>query len=312
MPLRILSDFDGVFTEPSAEAGRVREHFRDALVRLTRLGPDGVDRLFEAADREIAARPGKHGWIESGRITAFADEDLFIRNNALAAIFDAEAEGTGPGVAHAAGIDPAELARALEGLRAEGFPAFTGVAQWAFVETTRETREGKHDPMEPDSARALRGWVEAGHDVVVVSNSGTDRVLDLLARSGVDAANDEWGGAGTRAAGHVRVRGGARKFQLGATPAALAAAGREMDVSRPTYEKILREERPDAVIGDVFSLDLALPLHLARSEPAAFPGLRLYLRARHYTPAWSREWFAAGGEGTARVAAIESLDRVCG
>jgi hypothetical protein len=63
-------------------------------------------------------------------------------------------------------------------------------------------------------------------------------------------------------------------------------AGYRVETSRPLYESILKEERPGAVVGDVFSLDLALPLHLSRSGELG--PVQAFLRERHYTPEWSR------------------------
>ena len=50
------------------------------------------------------------------------------------------------------------------------------------------------------------------------------------------------------------------------------------------------------IVGDVFSLDLALPLELARRPRArASAGPRLVLRRRPYTPAWSADYFTGNG-----------------
>ena len=43
----------------------------------------------------------------------------------------------------------------------------------------------------------------------------------------------------------------------------------------------------DVVIGDVFSIDLALPQALREAGAAGLHGLCVLLRRNHYTPAWS-------------------------
>jgi hypothetical protein len=63
----------------------------------------------------------------------------------------------------------------------------------------------------------------------------------------------------------------------------VTVGGLRVDVARPDYERVLREERPDAVIGDVFSLDLALPLALKRREPE-WRDVRLFWLVLPYTP----------------------------
>ena len=61
--------------------------------------------------------------------------------------------------------------------------------------------------------------------------------------------------------------------------------GREVHVDRPAYRAILERERPDLVVGDVLSLDLALPLHL---RAAGLPGAPRAIGVMHlrHTPAW--------------------------
>src|SRR4051794_23825693 len=89
----IVSDFDGVLTDQTEEGHRVRALFRDELIRRAFRDAATIDRVLERADREMDARPHRHGWRVSGRITAFVNEDLFVRNNALAACLDGMAAG---------------------------------------------------------------------------------------------------------------------------------------------------------------------------------------------------------------------------
>jgi hypothetical protein len=46
---------------------------------------------------------------------------------------------------------------------------------------------------------------------------------------------------------------------------------------------VLAEEVPDAVVGDVFSIDLALPLAMKRRDPA-WRHVRLFWLVHPYTP----------------------------
>ena len=87
-----------------------------------------------------------------------------------------------------------------------------------------------------------------------------------------------------RAEHELRLRGSARKFVLDATREdAIAAGGMRVEVARPHYEEVLREEAPDAVVGDVFSVDLALPLALKRREPS-WKHVRLFWLVHPYSP----------------------------
>ena len=82
-------------------------------------------------------------------------------------------------------------------------------------------------------------------------------------------------------------------------------AGRAVRLDRGDYHALLRAERADAIVGDVFSLDLALPLALRESE-ADFARLELFLLRNEYTPAWTLE-AVAGRPGLRVVGSLEEL-----
>ena len=69
-----------------------------------------------------------------------------------------------------------------------------------------------------------------------------------------------------------------------------------VDIARPDYERVLREERPDAVVGDVFSLDLALPLAFKRRDPA-WRHVRLFWLVHPYTPERMKRELASLADG---------------
>ena len=263
--MKYLFDFDGVLTDQTEEAHRVRALFVEQVERASGWNQARILELFAHAEQEMDRVPHDHGWRFFGRVSAFSNEDLFVRNNGLASCLDdwmARGKATVPGVS-----------------------SFTDLSSVAYDGMLAETRSGKLKPIDPFSRTLMEGLLSRGHDVVVVSNSGTDRIVQLLESVGLQP---EAHASNPRA--RLRVRGDARKFELGSEIRVRPVGPYPVDVSRPVYERILREEVPSAVIGDVFSLDLALPLELARSESPRFGGLRAYLRVRPYTPNWSREY----------------------
>jgi len=64
-------------------------------------------------------------------------------------------------------------------------------------------------------------------------------------------------------------------------------------VDRPRYREAIERERPVLVIGDVFSLDLALP-HAMRTHGHPAAPRTLALRRHRHTPPWILESRAAG------------------
>src|SRR5260221_530441 len=82
-------------------------------------------------------------------------------------------------------------------------------------------------------------------------------------------------GAGPRAA---------RKFGLaGGAAGVLEVGSLRVDVARPDYARVLSEEVRDAVVGDVFSLGLGLPLAMKRRDPG-WRSVRLFWLVQPYTP----------------------------
>lgn len=290
--MKIAFDFDGVLTDQTAEALRTRELFLARLAAVWKLDRGVFQELISLAQTDIENRPFENGWRDRGRITAFAEEDLFVWNNGLAYLLDhwrwEKAE------------DP-RFAVLNESLSRHGYTSVIDIAQWAFSAVTQETRSGQHFPLEDEATELLRELLLAGHEVVVISNSGTDRILDILGRAGLDCHGHDPLVKGTG----IRVRGGARKFTLGTEPRRIEIQGVWVDVDRPHYEEILREEDPDYVIGDVFSLDLALPLFLRQKENARVTPV---LRERKYTPMWIRDRVQSAGIPTVRnMAELQTL-----
>jgi hypothetical protein len=159
----------------------------------------------------------------------------------------------------------------------------------------------------PAAAAAGHRLLDAGVDVAVVSNSGADKLSTWFTHAGLPSLPHP-----ERAPGTLRLRGHSRKFALDPERREPLALGDvHIETARPLYEQVLREERPAAIVGDVLSLDLALPLALKRREPG-WREVRLFWLIQPYTPAWLRALVAkhAGGEvepvegGVAEVAAV--------
>jgi len=270
--MKLLSDFDGVWTLPFAEGVAQGEILDRALVAalpesLRAAGPEWVRRARAA----VAAAPQRYGWAPGGRLSAFGDEDPFMPHSGLVHFTETAAD-----------TDP--MARAIrEGLAARGktLDDLGGESHSAGVAQVVAQRGPAIVPAARDAVRPLH---DAGAEVVVASNSSPDKLLAWFGHAGVRGvlhpAHED---------GALRLRGGARKFltdENRSVPVSLGDVA--VETARPFYEAILADERPDAVVGDVFSLDLALPLRLRRTEPG-WSKLRLLWLIQSYTPAWLRE-----------------------
>ncbi len=287
--MKFVSDFDGVLTDLSQEADRVKEIFTLGISRSAGLGDSATSHFLELAESAMRKTPHQFGWYSNGRISAYCNEDGFIRVNALGALLDGWASA------------PSHFSEAAEirlRLTKTGTATFTDLAQASYHQMVKETASGARHPLDPKTRPVIETLLGRGHQVVVVSNSGTDRILQMLRAVGL-AAETAPGSA-------LRVRGDAQKFVLGNKARTFSVGAYEVDVDRPGYEKILREEKPDVVIGDVFSLDLALPTHLSKEKE--FSGLRPILRKRPYTPEWSLSHLSLIKGKEDKSGVIDSLD----
>lgn len=286
--MKFVCDFDGVLTDLSQEAARVREIFTVELGRLAGLGTSQRARLLEMAELAMNENPHRYGWYSNGRISAYCNEDAFIRTNALGALLEGWAKDT----AH-----PTETLAIRGKLEAAGVPSFLELAQKSYQQMVSETSAGARHPLDEQTRPVLETLLQRGHRVVIVSNSGTDRILQMFAEAGLkaSAAPDS----------PLRVRGNAQKFVLGTSARTFRVGEYVVDVDRPGYEKILLEEMPNFVVGDVFSLDLALPMQLA--SEGKIPGVKAILRSRSYTPGWSMRYLTDGQRQGGKSGVIDSL-----
>jgi phosphoglycolate phosphatase-like HAD superfamily hydrolase len=263
--MHLVSDFDGVWTYPLAEATVIRQLIIARLAAAAQLPLATVAAAFAAIEAEFQRRPFDFGWKFANKITAFALEDLYGLNNAVAEVFW---EGSIFDVPQRESLQAAIRTLASS---AEDF------ANAVF----RDGRQAFHQQggvaLLPQAAAIMQQICQQGHRVTVVSNSKTDHIQQLFDAAGVDLQT-------------FTVIGGAQKFFLGSVPELPDAwpwNGATINLQRPHYWKLLLNLQPDAVIGDVLSLDLALPLYL-RSVYPEWAHFRAGLIQQPYTPNWSR------------------------
>lgn len=286
MAVRILSDFDGVWTNQAQEAEHVKGFQIEEAARLSEVPLDEVREDFQGYCRAVLAEPQRFGWTPDGRITAYADEDPFCQPNSIVGWIDAQAERDERAACY------------RDALLGAGYETLTAFADYCFHRATETFREAHPPGLVEGAGDVFQALHDAGAEVVVVSNSGADKVVAWLRHGGIDAGEDE---------GHlVRVHGAAGKWVLG-DDAAIEVAGRKILVDRPKYKAVIEEEDPDLVVGDVFSLDLALP-HVMRSAGNAKAPSMLVLRRHPHTPAWILD----GRAGGAIDRVIDRVDELLG
>jgi len=282
--MKLLSDFDGVWTYPEAEGVAHGAALDAALEGALGEGDRAAVRDWIARARAaLRAEPTRWGWTASGRISAYADEDPFTAHGALLHYLESSR-----------GSDPlaARLAAAVE----ERDGSLDALGGRAHVGGVRDVEAQRGPGITAGAAQAGRDLLARGVEVVVVSNSGTEKLKRWFDHAGLPNRIHP-----DHAEGALRLRGSARKFVLAPGAGdAFEAGGLRVDVARPHYEAVLREERPDAIVGDVFSLDLALPLALKRRD-AGWRNVRLFWLVHPYSPDRVRRALATLPDGDVEI-----------
>lgn len=266
---KILSDFDGVWTEADLEAEVLHRQLAESCAALLQADLPSVEADLAAFRREVQGSPHAFGWAPDGRIAAFADEDPLCEVAGLCALVAVAERG------HARRYREAIEAR---------WDTVQAFAEHGFVLAMARFRTEHPPSIAPDARAQLHAVTEAGAEVVVVSNSEPAKLEAWFRAAGIDAGEGP---------GHeLRIRGSAGKQVLG-SDRVIEVHGRRVHVDRPRYRQAIEQERPDLVIGDIFSLDLALP-HVMREQRHPAAPRTLALRRHRHTPAWILEDRAAG------------------
>ena len=235
----IVFDFDGTLTDAEEEGRPFRDGYLEDIAVLCDVSLDEVAALAVDAEAEVAANPQAHGWVFGGRIVAPATVDPYLRMMPVARmIFD-----------HFGRFPQAsDRDRLLDGI----------LYKYNYPKTRTAFREG---------AREL--LLRTPAETYVVTNSHTVPVqekIQQLSAMGEDVDALSWL--------VPRVHGRAKKYVLDADFDAVPQELRVPNLERPIllrrrlYHEVLSAllETTGArwsdltVVGDIFELDLALPL----------------------------------------------------
>ncbi len=289
--MHLVTDFDGVWTDPSRELEAVHHTLVEALALLS--GRTRATTADDYADfsATVLGQPHRHGWRIEGRLTSYVDEDSFALPTAIGQYIDAAAD------------------------RTAGFYRDAILRQWGAVSefldhcyhSTCDRFRATHPHDLARGAEKVLAWLVAhGCQVTFVTNAPAAKVIDWFAHQGV-AVDDA--GDPPAAPGPLKVYGRAGKQRLGCSGASVLCGGREVQIDRPSYRAILSKEKADAVLGDVYSLDLALPLAMrARGEEGAPVWVGL-MHLRH-TPQWVLQGVPQQQAPDWRLAHVTSLPRL--
>jgi FMN phosphatase YigB (HAD superfamily) len=268
MSRMLVLDFDGTMTDAEVEGAPFRGGYLADIAALVDRPTEEIDQMAVRYEAEVASSPDRFGWVFGGRIVAPAVVDPYLRIMPVARRILDEC---------GCFLVPVERDRLLDAI----------LYKYNYTKTDLAFRQGAGPTL-----RAL-----AGTATYVVTNSHTAPVQDKIRSLGreVDGGNDlQWL--------IDRVHGRARKYHLDddfdAVPEALELPGlsRPVLLRRKLYHQVLATllEGEGAtwtdltVVGDIFELDLALPLAL---------GASVGLVVNEFTPDYERSFVDAHPRG---------------
>jgi phosphoglycolate phosphatase-like HAD superfamily hydrolase len=265
----LVLDFDGTMTDAEAEGRPFRDGYLDDLSILVgrRARDPEIAAIADAVEKDLGERPAETPFLWMERAVAPATVDPYLRMATIAHRvldhFDVFRRAD-------------ERSRLLGGI----------LYKYNYAKTL------ERPVFRPGAGDVLRELV--GHQVYVITNSDTEAVAAKLERLDTISPGAAWLAP--------RVRGFARKFDLAddwtGVPAELAVPGlaRPVLLRRRTYHDIIAACLAEAggawselvVVGDIFELDLALPLAM---------GARIGLVAGARTPSYELDFVAAHPRG---------------
>jgi hypothetical protein len=265
----LVLDFDGTMTDAEAEGRPFRDGYLDdlcALVGRPALDPE-ILAIAAEVEAELAAAPASHPFLWMGRAVAPATVDPYLRMVPIAHRI----------------LDRFD---ALHGALDRGRLLGGVLYKYNYAKTLG------HPVFRPGAGEVLKRLAES--EAWIVTNSDTHAVAGKVAALDRETPGVAWLTS--------RVRGYARKFEVDDTWTAVApeltlpGLDRPVLLRRRAYHDILAQLLADAgatfadlvVIGDIFELDLAMPLAL---------GARVGLVVSPYTPAYERAFVAAHPRG---------------
>ena len=276
----IIFDFDGTLTDAEIEGIPFRTGYLDDLAVLTGWARDRIDREALQFEGEVASHPEAFGWMFKGQIVAPATVDPYLRMMPVARHLLDQAKAL---------MTPQDRERVLDGL----------LYKYNYQKTVTAFRD--------QASEVLSQLIEAGYlgndagELFVVTNSHTEAVREKIEQLEVQRVEQQV--TGTSLSPLVeRVFGRAQKyivdptFSLVPESLSLPQLDRPVLLRRKHYFEVLDRLRQNAgvswsqvwVFGDIFELDLSLPISL---------GASVGVMANQFTPQWELDYLEAHPRG---------------
>lgn len=283
--MKLVSDFDGIWTDQDKEAAYVWNYIINKISDITEFTAAEANELLEGCKKEMNKTPYEYGWYNNGKIAAYYREDPFGDNNAIFNYIHRAANENSHSVFRQ------KLFEIKNAIIKNGYESAEKFSNVCFMDSSKEFKEsGKLTP-HPHAKKALDSVLKKGVNIVVASNSSTEKIEHLFLKLGKQPTNER-----SFKPGNVHARGNTMKFVITPDfeelPQTMNITGKyKVQLRRKSYFELLVDESPDYVIGDVFSLDIALPLYL-RLKDSRFINMKVIQKVQKHTPDWVKDYLA--------------------
>src|SRR4030095_4209948 len=302
--VKLISDFDGVWTNLDAEADFVKNHIIKSIAALTGDTIEVIKTLFNECRKEMDRTPYEYGWFYDGKISAYYQEDHFGDNHAILDFISKT------GSRRSYSNFKQHLGKIKEAIKNKAGKSIAEFSEECFSRSTSQFKlEGKLKPVE-NAGIAVKELNSLGVEIVVAANSKTEKIEHLFRKAGQNITNE-----GSIKRGRLHAIGGAKKIAIDSAysklPEHLEVSKKyKVNLRRSNYHKIILEEAPDFVLGDVFSTDIALPLYL-RLNDKHFKNLKVIQKIHNHTPQWVKDYLNKD-EHKGIAFMVESIDELRG
>jgi phosphoglycolate phosphatase-like HAD superfamily hydrolase len=283
--IKLLTDFDGIWTNQEEEAEYVWNYIVKKLAEISGFGHEEISNFLDQVKREMNKTPWLYGWMNNGKTACYYGEDPFGDNNA---IFDFIGRRNGNTVDDSLSNRINIIAKSI--LKA-GYPSLDKFSNDCFFESTGQFKaEGKLNACK-EAKEVVEKILPQNIEVVIASNSKTDKIEYLFSKIGLTPTNES-----SPVRGRLHTRGNSMKFVIDNEYVSLPEyytinSSYKVPLRRKHYHEVLIDEKPDYVLGDVFSLDVALPLYL-RLNDTGFKNLKVIQKVQPHTPAWVKDFLS--------------------
>jgi len=273
--MHIVSDFDGVWTNPEAEYQAVESKVISEIAHSLDCDLEIASLLYAGFAKGVLASPSEFGWQadpEDPRLSSFVDEDFFCLPAA---------------VGHYIELAASEDARRVKVAILQKHPSLPAFMDHCFHNTCADFRKSVDHDLTQGAIPILQWLLDRGHGVTWATNAPAEKICDWMGAAGFEVEDGSDDSSSFRP-GVLRVFGRCGKQWLGDGEQAIEFLDRQVLVDRPRYRKLLEQERPDILIGDVLSLDLSTALQMRQEGSEAAPPVTV-LVGRRPLPAWVHE-----------------------